>query len=94
MFVYQVFNTCTFKCYIGKTRSTVEKRWDRHCRAAYKVPTGKIDLAIRLYGKEVFKISVLGEYSTQEELDEAEVYFIKYYKTLHPAGYNVRKGPC
>ena len=51
--------------------------------------------AVRKYGRENFQIEQIDSASTQEELDDKEVYWIKYYNSVE-SGYNshCNKGKC
>lgn len=48
-----------------------------------------IDKAIQKYGKDNFELEILGEF---EDYNEKEQYYIQYYKSLTPYGYNILKG--
>ena len=56
-----------------------------HC---FPSKTSKISCAIQEYGKDNFDFSVLEEYS-QEQLNDREQYWIQYFNTIVPNGYNV-----
>jgi group I intron endonuclease len=92
----------TNKCYVGQA---VEKlcsgknwgylaRWKAHIREA-KIGLNYcrlLDNAIRKYGSENFKVSLLCKCDTLEELNDKESYYIKEYNTLSPNGYNLTTG--
>lgn len=49
--------------------------------------------AIRKYGNQAFSIEELETgISNQHELDTAEIYWISWYQTSSPLGYNIREG--
>lgn len=49
--------------------------------------------AIRKYGNQAFSIEELETgISNQRELDTAEIYWIAWYQTSSPRGYNIREG--
>jgi group I intron endonuclease len=76
------------KAYIGQTSLAISKRLYMHnksngCRFLYK--------AIKKYGIENFFVGEVGCYPLQD-LDDAEVRFIKEFETLAPSGYNLTTG--
>lgn len=77
------------KSYIGQTKYNMKKRAGvngqdyKTCRYFYN--------AIKKYGFENFKAEVIEE-CADDKLNEREVYWIKYYNTLVPNGYNITEG--
>lgn len=69
-------------------------RWKSHIREAKKGTNYSccLDNAIRKYGSENFKVSLLCKCSTLEELNNMEIYYIKEYNSLSPNGYNLTTG--
>ena len=57
MFVYKVTNLIDGKCYVGKTRRSLEERFKEHSKA-----NSGLGNAIRELGIEKFKIEVLEGY--------------------------------
>lgn len=82
--IYKITNLINNKCYIGQSIH-IERRWTEHC---FPSKTSKISLAIQEFGKENFNFEILEECSIQE-LDKKEAYWIQYYNSLTPNGYNV-----
>lgn len=82
--IYKITNLINNKCYIGQSVH-IERRWTEHC---FPSKTSKISLAIQEFGKENFNFEILEECSIQE-LDKKEAYWIQYYNSLTPNGYNV-----
>ena len=89
MIIYKITNKLTGDCYIGQTTRTLEARWKQHCRE-----TGCVYLsnAIQKYGKDAFSLDTIAEYDTIEDLNNAEEYYISWYNSLRPNGYNLRPG--
>ena len=88
--IYHIFNTINGKCYIGQTWRAVEVRWRQHC--AKNRQCIKLANAIQKHGKEAFVVSVLTkDLTTQENMDRAEIYWIKYFNSVD-AGYNLKEG--
>ena len=87
MFVYKVTNLIDGKCYVGKTRRSLEERFKEHSKA-----NSGLGNAIRELGIEKFKIEVLEECTTPIELDKAEKRWIKKLNCCFPNGYNFANG--
>lgn len=89
MIIYRVTNKLTGDCYIGQTARSLEARWKQHCRE-----TGCIYLsnAIQKYGKDAFSLDIIAKYDNLEDLNNAEEYYIAWYNSLRPNGYNLRPG--
>ena len=92
--IYKITNKYNNKSYIGQTRRNLEVRLKEHYRDAYRPKSGMYDSlfhrAIRKYGREAFESSIL-EFCNDEELNNKEQYWIKYYTTF-PYGYNMNYG--
>lgn len=82
--IYKITNKLNNKCYIGQSIH-IERRWAEHC---FPSKTSQISLAIQKYGKDNFNFEILEE-CTLEQLDEKEQFWIKYYNSITPNGYNV-----
>ena len=93
MIVYKITNLVNGKIYIGQTRKTAERRWTKHVNAAL---TGRsksvLHKAIRKYGKDSFSVEVLLVCSSETELNNSEVYFIRDTNSTVPNGYNLNYG--
>ena len=92
-YIYIIKNLINDKVYIGQTSRTIEARWNQHKAAALRGENQGIILynAIRKYGVENFYISQLEEVDL-DNLNEREIYWIKFYNSQAPNGYNVRAG--
>lgn len=88
MFIYKITNITNNKVYIGQTIRPVKKRFQRHLTDAIKC---KLDThlarAIRKYGKESFVVEQIDSATSQEELTQKEIMWIKYYNSTQ-TGYN------
>lgn len=89
--IYKIENITNGKVYIGQTITPLAQRMSKHYSKAKTIEnlTG-IDAAIKLYGKENFKVEILEECSP-EELDEKERYYIQLYDSYNN-GYNLTLG--
>lgn len=84
--IYKIENLINHKVYIGQSIH-IEKRWLEHCIPSTKSLVGK---AINKYGKENFSFQILEE-CEKSLLNERESYYIQYYQSLVPNGYNIEE---
>ena len=91
-FIYKISNSINDKVYIGKTLSTIEKRFQEHIKDSNKETDNIRPLyrAIRKYGVDVFYIEVIEQVSI-ENLSDREKYWIQYYDSYNN-GYNATVG--
>lgn len=88
--IYKVTNLINKKMYVGITKDSLKDRWyahshkSSHCRY--------LNNAIQKYSKENFSIEELYTCFDEEHANEMEPYFISYYNTMVPNGYNLREG--
>ena len=92
-YIYKITNNQNNKVYIGLTVAPIENRFKQHRSAARK---GRIDLplyeAMVEFGLQNFSVRKIKELPVKE-LQEAEKYYIKKYKSQDPEhGYNVSPG--
>ena len=90
--IYKIYNDVNDKLYIGKTVSSIEKRFQEHCDDSKKERCEKRPLynAMNKYGIEHFFIELIEECDLKE-LSEKEIYWIGYYKS-YKNGYNATLG--
>ncbi len=88
--IYSITNKKNKKTYIGQTIRPLQKRWYSHVYQS-KHRSYPICNAIKKYGKENFFIDEI-EKCKASELDEKEKFWIKYYNSISPNGYNLKKG--
>lgn len=87
--IYKIVNLLNGKIYIGQSVHP-DKRWWEHCaHARRKDDNYPIHLAINKYGAENFKMDIL---EWTEDYDNKEIYYIKFYNSLCPKGYNIATG--
>ena len=85
--IYIIKNNINTKVYIGQSLNAKE-RFKSHCKK--NRDNSLIDKAIQKYGKEHFWFEILE--SQIENYNEREKYWIKYYNSLKPFGYNILTG--
>ena len=90
--IYKIYNDVNDKLYIGKTVSSIEKRFQEHCDDSKKERCEKRYLynAMNKYGIEHFFIELIEECDLKE-LSEKEIYWIGYYNS-YKNGYNATLG--
>lgn len=84
--IYKIQNKENGLVYIGKSIH-IEQRFKEHIRNAYF----RIDKAIAEFGEENFSFEIIEE-CLPEELNEKEIYWIKYYNSYEGEGYNDTPG--
>lgn len=88
--IYIIKNKINDRVYIGQSNDT-EKRFISHCKeSSAKRGVSLIDRAIQKYGRENFYYEILESQITN--YNEREKYWIKYYNSLKPNGYNITEG--
>lgn len=85
--IYIIKNDINTKAYIGQSLDA-SQRFKSHCKGDYD--NSLIDKAIQKYGKEHFWFEILE--SQIENYNEREKYWIKYYNSVKPFGYNILEG--
>lgn len=85
--IYIIKNDINTKVYIGQALDS-KKRFQSHCKK--NNDNSLIDKAIQKYGKEHFWFEVLE--SQIENYNEREKYWIRYYNSIKPFGYNILIG--
>lgn len=89
--IYVIENKINNKFYIGQSNNPIH-RWKQHkWRAENGEDKGKsaIHDAIRKYGIENFKFTILGWFTNYNEKEKE---YIKIYNSLSPNGYNLTEG--
>lgn len=92
--IYKIINLINGKIYIGQSIN-INKRikdhfWKSTCQkdVSYNSP---LHSAIRKYGKNNFTWEVIEECDISE-IDKKQQYYIQYYNSLVPNGYNILTG--
>lgn len=92
--IYKIENLINKKVYIGQSKNIYKRYFFHHKSDCYNINSPaynfQIYQAIRKYGEENFAIFVL-ELCSEGQLDEREVFWIKYYDSFKN-GYNATEG--
>lgn len=93
-YIYLITNLINSKKYVGKTTTTIDERWQKHCRDSRRERCEKRPLydAFRKYGIENFKIEEIEYLEDDSKLSEREIYWINELQTYGHNGYNATKG--
>ena len=96
MIIYKITNKLNNKVYIGQTVRDLKTRFDEHMRD--QTSNDYFHAAVRKYGKDAFIVEEIDRASSLEELNEKEIYWIRYYNSCvefeNCCGYNSLKGGC
>lgn len=88
--IYIIKNDINNKVYIGQAKNAKE-RFQGHCKpSSAHNDNDLVAKAIQKYGKEHFYYEILE--SQIEDYNEKEKYYIQYYNSLRPNGYNILTG--
>lgn len=88
MIIYKIINKINGMIYIGQTTRRLKERILEHVRHKETY----IDKAMNKYGLDKFDIKTIDKAETIEELNQKEIYWIKYYNCIRPNGYNLCEG--
>ena len=83
--IYMIKNNINQKVYIGQSINS-DSRFKQHCKDKKSL----IGKAIQKYGKENFSLIILEKQI--ENYNEKERYYIAFYNSLSPNGYNLTEG--
>lgn len=89
--IYKITDTTNNKIYIGQSNDP-QHRWSSHKSRARNnegVGTSAIYDAIRTHGEENFIFEIIGWFN---DYNEKEKYYIKFYNSIVPNGYNLTEG--
>jgi len=91
--IYKAENLVNGKIYVGKTANSIEHRMNGHLRRASKEnPKTYFHCAIKKYGNENFRFSVLEEVDDNTTLSNREKFYIQTLDSMAPNGYNLTSG--
>ena len=86
-YIYKTTNLLDGKIYIGQKKSP------RFLGEEYLGSGKHLKLAVSKYGKENFKVELVEEIDSEDEMDNREIYWISYYNATDDlVGYNISNG--
>lgn len=85
--IYKYENKINHKIYIGQTNNLERRKREHLIGHSYR--TSLIERAIQKYGIENFNFEVI---ERTEDYDKREKYWINYYRSYKPYGYNICEG--
>lgn len=98
-YIYIITNLINNNQYVGQTIQSIEKRFKGHISSAKNILDNTyLHKSMRKYGIENFKVDEIKFIEEDnidllnENLNYWEKYYISYYNTLVPNGYNLTKG--
>ena len=86
--VYKITNSINNKSYIGVTKRKPKIRFNEHFRNKEE----PLYSAKEKYGIENFSLTIIEEDIKDSDIDEKERYYITYYNSIAPNGYNLSAG--
>ena len=86
--IYLIWNMINGMKYVGQTTRSVKARFREHSNRKDSL----IGQTIRIYGKDKFRIEILEECETQDELNAREISWIARFNCIFPYGYNITIG--
>ena len=89
--IYMIYNDFDNNVYIGKAKNGALSRWREHIGYCLK-NNQYLHRAMRKYGVEHYQYKIIEENVSEEKLNEREKYWIKYYNSKVPNGYNETDG--
>ena len=88
--IYRIWNTINDMSYIGQTIQPIENRIRAHFSG--KQGCRRLKRAIEKYGADSFKHELLEDNIPVHYLSDREIYWISYFNTISPNGYNLTYG--
>lgn len=92
MIIYKITNTKNGKVYIGQTVQKLKQRIVKHKQRMQKGDKRPLYCAFRKYGIESFTFEIIDTANSSDESNEKEIYWISYFNSMHPNGYNLTAG--
>lgn len=91
--IYSIYCIPEDKFYIGQTSASLKRRMSQHYRAGkyYGDEATLIDRTLQQYPKSDFIIQEI-EQCTMDNRNDREIYWIDYYESMYPNGYNCAPG--
>jgi len=92
MIIYKATNKITNKIYVGQTTHTLDKRIKNHIKESKIDSNRPFMLSINKYGVDNFIFETIDSANNLDELNDKEIYWIDFYNSVSPNGYNITGG--
>lgn len=92
MIIYKATNKINNKVYIGQTTQKLEKRITSHIRESKRENNRPFLSSINKYGINNFTFETIDFANNLDELNDKEIYWINFYNSVSPNGYNITGG--
>lgn len=92
MIIYKITNIQNGKIYVGQTIQSFKSRMNEHKKKMRNGANFPLYNAMRKYGIDNFTFEVISSAASQEELNEKEIFWINYFNSEYPNGYNLTSG--
>jgi group I intron endonuclease len=92
MIIYKSTNKITKKVYIGQTKHTLDIRIKSHIKESKIKSNRPFMLSINEYGIDNFTFELIDSANNLDELNDKEIYWINFYNSVFPNGYNITGG--
>jgi group I intron endonuclease len=92
MIIYKATNKITNKVYVGQTTHTLDKRIKNHIKESKINSNRPFMLSINKYGVDNFIFETIDSANNLDELNDKEIYWIDFYNSVSPNGYNITGG--
>jgi group I intron endonuclease len=92
MIIYKATNNITNKFYVGQTTQKLEKRIKEHIKESKLKTNRPFLLSINKYGVDNFTFEMIDSANNLDELNDKEIYWIDFYNSVSPNGYNITGG--
>jgi group I intron endonuclease len=89
--VYAITHVATGRMYVGKSID-IDSRWQQHVWEAARGEGYAVHRAIRKHGVAAFSFDVLEYADSEIDALAAEQYWIEWYRSVSPAGFNLTFG--
>jgi len=92
MIIYKSTNKITGKIYIGQTKHALDTRIKNHMKESKQESNRPFMLSINKHGIDNFTFETIDSANNSDELNDKEIYWINFYDSVFPNGYNVTGG--
>ena len=88
--IYFLTNLITLMCYVGQSVNFKQRMKDH--KNGKDIDSSYVERSIRKHGWHNFKVEILIDNIPEEALNNLEIYYIAFYNTMCPYGYNLTRG--